>query len=188
MNVPETFFSVDEELRLFGLSCLFGAAFGVVYDLFRTVRLLLPHNGAMVAAEDIAFLALYGVFLPAFASAAARGELRFYFALGNIIGFVLYIATVGTAVVGVMRRIAALLKKLIRVASYPFRRGYVFLRTKAKAKFVGCSKITVNPFKKMKILLPKSGRMLYNKKANNKRKNVTNVGKKEKKGEKRPVQ
>ena len=60
MNVPETFFSVNEELRLFGLSCLFGAAFGVAYDLFRTVRLLLPHNGAMVAAEDIAFLALYG--------------------------------------------------------------------------------------------------------------------------------
>ena len=95
MSVPETFFSVSEELRLFILSCAFGAAFGLLFEVFRTVRTILPHNIPLIAVEDTAFLLIYAVFLPAFASAAARGELRMYFAIGNILGFILYLATVG---------------------------------------------------------------------------------------------
>ena len=50
MNVPETFFTVHEELILFGLSCLFGAALGVCYDVFRSLRLIVPHNFVLVMA------------------------------------------------------------------------------------------------------------------------------------------
>ena len=74
MNVPETFFTVHEELILFGLSCLFGAALGVCYDVFRALRLIVPHNFVLVMAEDIVFFIGYCIFLSAFTAAAARGE------------------------------------------------------------------------------------------------------------------
>ena len=43
MNIPETFFSVNEELRLFGLSCLLGAADGFSCDFspFQAVFVLI---------------------------------------------------------------------------------------------------------------------------------------------------
>lgn len=178
MSVPETFFSVSEELRLFGLSCAFGAAFGLLFDLFRTARIIFRHNVPLVVIEDIAFLVIYGIFLSAFASAAARGELRFYFAIGNLLGFLLYLSTVGSLVSSAMKKLFFALNKLLCLIFYPIRRSYVFLRKKAELKFVGYSKIIVNHFKKSKILLQKSGCLMYNKKENSKRKNVTSVGKK----------
>lgn len=178
MNVPETFFSVSEELRLFGISCLFGAVIGVVYDIFRTLRLIVPHNSFLVAAEDILFLALYGVFIAAFSAAAARGELRFYFVIGNLIGFVLYLVTVGSVVIRTLRKLFTAMGAVFRFVLRPFKTCYVFVRKKATEKFVGNSKLIVKPVKKMKRVLLNKTKMMYNKKENKKRKNVKNVAKK----------
>lgn len=178
MNIPETFFSVNEELRLFGLSCLFGAAFGVIYDIFRTARLLLPHNGLLVAAEDIVFLMMYAVFLTSFAAAAARGELRFYYIIGNAAGFILYILTLGSIVIRTMEKVFSALKTIFRVVTCPFRRFFALLCKKAAAKFVGTSKNIVHIFKKIKMLLLKPVVLLYNKKVNKIRKKVDKGGKK----------
>lgn len=185
MNVPETFFSVHEELALFGLSCLFGGLLGVAYDVFRTVRIMLPHKGWMVFAEDAVFLGFYGIFLSAFASAASRGELRFYFVIGNAAGFILYLATIGSVVTGTMKKICFLIKKIMHIVFTPFRILYVFISKKAAAKFVGCSKFIVNFIKNCKILLLKHTHLLYNKKETKRKGNVTNSAEKveaEKKG------
>ena len=121
MNVPETFFSVKEELWLFLLSCIFGAVFGVYYDVFRTLRLAIPHHSFFILLEDIVFLGTYAVFLSAFASAAARGELRAYFALGGILGFTLYYFTVGKFVIRLMQKITGVIKWIFAIAVKPFK-------------------------------------------------------------------
>lgn len=121
MNVPETFFSVGEELWLFLLSCIFGAVFGVYYDIFRTLRMAVPHHSFFVVLEDVVFLGTYAVFLSAFASAAARGELRAYFALGGILGFTLYYFTVGKFVIRLMQKITGIIKWIFAVAVKPFK-------------------------------------------------------------------
>lgn len=184
MNVPETFYSVNEQLVLFGLSCLFGAVLGVCYDIFRTARVIFPHNSWLVLIEDIAFLAGYTVFITAFASAAARGELRFYFVIGNILGFTVYLCTVGSAVIKTMKKLYSLLRTVFAFIMRPFGFVYVLLREKAGIKFVGISENFVNSIKKSKKLLLKSVHLVYNKKENKNRKNVENVGKKSKKGTK----
>lgn len=178
MNVPETFFSVSEELTLFGISCLFGLLIGVCYDFFRAVRLIFPHNFFLIMLEDILFLAGYAVFLSAFSSAAARGELRFYYVVGNFIGFVVYLVTVGSVVAGTVKKVFYALKKVISIIFLPLRSSFVFLRRKVSAKFVGSSKVLVNYIKKSKMLLLKRPHLLYNKNENKKGKNVTTVGKK----------
>ncbi|MDO4863895.1 MAG: spore cortex biosynthesis protein YabQ [Ruminococcus sp.] len=178
MNVPETFFSVREELTLFGLSCLAGAVIGLCYDALRAFRLMLRHGVWLTALEDIVFLALYAVFLSAFASAAARGELRFYHVVGNALGFTLYFFTLGSIIIRIFRKLFGALAALIRAVTSPIRRLYVLLRKKAGVKFVGSSKILRKAIKMLNLVLPNRGKVRYNIMENIKRKNVNNVAKK----------
>lgn len=178
MNVPETFFSVREELTLFGLSCLAGAVIGLCFDVLRAFRLIFRHGIWLTALEDVAFLALYAVYLSAFASAAARGELRFYHIVGNALGFTLYFFTLGSIVIHILRKIFGALAAVFRAVTAPIRRLYVLLCKKARFKFVGSSKNLIKSIKKINLLLPNRRQLRYNKMENKKRKNVNNVAKK----------
>ena len=178
MNVPETFFSVREELTLFGLSCLAGAVIGLCYDVLRAFRLVFRHGIWLTAAEDVAFLALYAVYLSAFASAAARGELRFYHVVGNALGFTLYFLTLGSIITRLLKKLLKIFSLFFKVVSAPIMRLYVLLRKKARVKFVGSSKNIKKTIKMLNLLLPNQGMLRYNKMENKKRKNVNNVAKK----------
>ena len=187
MNVPETFFTVHEELILFGLSCLFGAALGVCYDVFRALRLIVPHNFVLVMAEDIVFFIGYCIFLSAFTAAAARGELRVYFIIGNLLGFAIYIITVGSVVIRTLRKLLRLIGKILSFVFYPVNKIFAFLCKKAADKFVGSSKVLAKSVKIAKTPLLKKPHLLYNKIENKKRKSVEKLGKKEEKAGKRIV-
>ena len=76
MNVPDTFFSLHEELVLFFLSVIFGAVIGVAYDVLRVFRLVFPHNTLLTAIEDLVFLSLCGLAFAVFSFTAARGVFR----------------------------------------------------------------------------------------------------------------
>lgn len=191
MNVPETFFSTSEELRLFLLSCVAGAGIGVYFDIFRALRLLLRHNWLLVLIEDLVFLGSYAVFVSAFASAAARGELRAYFFIGNGLGFTIYYFTLGNIVLRTLSKVFAAVKKTALFVLTPVRRVYVLMCKKAADKFVGSNQDLVKFIKKMKLCLQKPLPLLYNKKESSKRKNVNGFAEKKnkrKKQEQKPVQ
>ena len=163
MTIPETFFTVHEQLILFGISCICGAALGIVYDVFRTLRIILPHNTFLVVIEDVIFMSIYAVFITAFSSAAARGEFRFFYIIGNVLGFTVYFFTVGNAVITALRKIFRLINSVLSYIMKPIRKIYVFLREKAPLKFVGNSKVLVKFVKNIKSLLLKVRSLLYNK-------------------------
>ena len=169
MNVPETFFTVREELALFGMSCLGGAVIGLGWDVVRALRKAVPHRGWAVAAEDFLFLCGCLVLLPVFSAAFARGHIRGYFVLGGGIGFALYLLTLGGAVRGALSRLFMLL-------CAPFVSVYVLLCKKVKPFFVGSSKVIVKSIKKIGLLLHCRRKLLYNKMANKKGKNVELIG------------
>ena len=55
----ETFFTVPEQTRLLIFAVLLGIPLGVVFDVLRMLRLLLPHGKLAAALEDVAFLLLW---------------------------------------------------------------------------------------------------------------------------------
>ena len=176
MNVPETFFSVSEELVLFGISCLAGAVIGIFYDVFRVIRIIFPHNNILVMIEDIIFLLCYSLFVMSFSSAAVRGEMRGYYILGNIIGFVIYFFTVGSVITEAIRKLFLLISRLFSFITRPFRAAFSVICKKFSVKFVGNSKVFGKFIKNSILLLLKPYRLLYNKMENNERKNVTDSG------------
>ena len=181
MNVPETFFSTSEELRLFLLSCAAGAVIGVFFDIFRALRLLFRHNWLLVLIEDLVFLCSYAVFVSAFASAEARGELRVYFFIGNALGFTVYYFTLGNIVLRTLSKVFAAVRKLLVFILKPLGDLYVLIRKKAADKFVGSNQGLVKFIKKMKLCLQKPLPLLYNKKESRKRKNVNGFAEKKNK-------
>ncbi|MDE6539166.1 MAG: spore cortex biosynthesis protein YabQ [Ruminococcus sp.] len=188
MNVPETFFSVSEEIFLFGLSFVFGIIIGICYDVFRTARILFPHNTALVVIEDVVFMAGYAVFLSSFSAVFARGELRFYYVIGNAIGFIFYFFTIGSIIISVMKKIYYTVRKILVFVFRPVQSVYVNLLEKSH-NFVRNSENSVKRNKKKSFLLLNPPDLLYNKKENKKRKNVNNVAEKKEKEcrQKKPV-
>lgn len=46
---------IVEELQKLGLMIGFGTAMAVIYDVFRILRRIIPHNFVAVSAEDLIF-------------------------------------------------------------------------------------------------------------------------------------
>lgn len=116
----ESFFTVTQQTHLFLISCLFGIPLGIIFDIFRVIRTLLPHNTPLVIIEDLIYMIIYALFMTAFTIVAARGEYRVFYTIGNVLGFTLYFFTVGNVILGVIRRIAGWLKSFLKLIFSPF--------------------------------------------------------------------
>ena len=52
-EIPDTYFTVQEQTTLFLSACLLGLPMGLLFDLFRMLRVLFRHALVVVAIEDI---------------------------------------------------------------------------------------------------------------------------------------
>lgn len=114
---PETFFTVAEQTELFLLSVVMGGAFGVIFDVFRALRVVFPPlrcRGA-TAAGDILFFGICGFAIYVFSLTFAGGEVRGYYWVGAFLGGVIYIMTVGTVVMGIFHGIFDRLYRFISI-------------------------------------------------------------------------
>ena len=140
----ETFFTTTEQTNLFLLSILVGALLGVVYEIFRVIRITLPHNDIAVFFEDLLFSFIWGFSMLIFVIELGRGELRLFFVIGNIIGFVLYFLTVGNVVNRVIRTLARavkwlfslILRTFVRPVGRFFNALYIMLKPKKRGNKV----------------------------------------------------
>lgn len=105
----ESFFTVSRQTAQFFMSVALGAALGILYDCFRAVRIVFPfmrRNGAVLAA-DIIFAICFGAALFLFGALFCRGSVRFFCAAGSVLGFILYIVTVGSLITGILRAVVS---------------------------------------------------------------------------------
>ncbi len=107
----ETFFSVSEQTAQFFLSVALGAGLGILYDVFRAVRIVFPFTKkfAAVLVGDTVFTLCAGAALFLFAVVFCRAEIRLFCIIGACLGFVLYIASLGNFIIGILRTIFSFL-------------------------------------------------------------------------------
>ena len=95
-NIPDTFWTIQEELSLFGGACLLGIPAGILFDLNRLFRRIFPHHHRLtVAIEDTLWMLSVATLLLCYASGFAKGVFRVYYAVGCLLGFILYECTLG---------------------------------------------------------------------------------------------
>ena len=170
MNL-NTFFSVSQQTASFLLSVLLGAALGVVYDCFRVARILLPPLAKPKPTffEDILFWLIYGFCVFCFAASAARGQVRVFMLLGSLLGFTLYILTIGNLITGVIRSIVTTVYKILHKVYSALIEPIVKLMRAFCQKvfrfFVGSHKNNRKLKRSVKNPLKNRGKLVYNDKA-----------------------
>ena len=110
--IPETFFTVQEELLLLGGSVLLGIPSGIFFDFLRFFRRIVPHHAFTVMLEDIFFLLVTSFLLLCYVSTFANGIFRMYLVIGWLCGFLLYISTVGNLMLYLLKYFTRILEKI----------------------------------------------------------------------------
>lgn len=165
----DTFFSISQHTSIFLLSVVLGAALGILFDCFRVLRIVFPPAAKRnaVIAEDIIFWLIYGFCIFCYAAAYARGQVRFFIFFGSLIGFVLYIVTIGNIITGVIRHIFNTLYKILHKVYSAAIEPFVKLKEKICQKFapvfVRNHKNEKNNERSVKKLLKSAVALVYNK-------------------------
>lgn len=106
---------IYSDTRLFFLSIGLGLLAGLYYELFRLLRLALPHGAVLCGLEDLLFfLPVTFVFL-VFTYVFSDGIVRWFSVAGLGAGFLLYLGTVGKVVHALSGRIIRFIRRLLRL-------------------------------------------------------------------------
>ena len=161
--------SLSDQFYVLSLSLLMGAALGVLYDVFKVLRLVGLNGAVIVFFEDILFFAISTVTVFSFYMQVTDGKFRVYPLIFAGVGFALYFLTLEKIVFFVVKKIYGFLT-LIFGFVYKKIVLFVFLKLARFAKFVlrPIRKIFHSFFKEnliifLKKLLPKRRILLYNK-------------------------
>lgn len=130
--------NITDQTRLFLLSLGFGFALGVLYDVFRIIRLLVNGSGrAGLLVQDILYCLCCTGCSFFFFLAVGDGTVRLYLLGGEILGWLVYYVSFGTVALRLSEWLVQRLRKFFRAAARmlatPFLR---FLRLLEKSAVV----------------------------------------------------
>lgn len=121
------------------LSVGFGSLLGVVYDLFRLVRLAVAERKRGVFLQDLLFFAVAAFLTVLFLLVVNCGSLRLFILFAMAAGFFVYYVTLSRLILRIGMLLFPLLRRLVslgaRAVSAPLRlllRFFAFLRKCAK--------------------------------------------------------
>ena len=97
--------TVTQELARFAESLLLGIPAGLLLELFRTLRALLPHHPLTVFLEDALYSFLLCVLLLGFVWVYADTVLRWQYAAGELLGLIIWLLTAGTVWARMLKRL-----------------------------------------------------------------------------------
>lgn len=158
--------SISEQALEFLAACLLGAGIGVLYDVFRILRIAFKHGRIITIAEDLLFWILSAVITFFFLLLFSEGQVRVYILLGELLGFTVYYFSLGCLVMRfsewIIHLIKRLLKLLYKLLISPFVKLFSFIFRRIKGLV---TKIDIK-LKKLKQnskkCLPNRDNLLYN--------------------------
>lgn len=152
------------------IALLIGGVLGVVYDIFRVVRLIGFKNRIIVFFEDIIFFLIATITMFSYYMQITYGKFRIYPLLFAIIGFFVYYKTIGKLVFFIIKKIYDL---IVKVFYFIYKKTVLPLLNAIKKIFLPIfsffkDKVGQNIIKFFKNLLPNTRKMLYNTRWNSK--------------------
>lgn len=147
---------------LFFLSLGFGFLLGILYDIFRMIRMIISGSEKFVFAADMLYFLLCGVLSFFFILVTDDGRLRFYTVIGEALGWMIYYFSFGTVAMKLTVSVVRISKRVFSVVFKPikFIFGKIMSFIKKIAKFF--KKSIRKTDKKSKFNLQKQKSLVYN--------------------------
>lgn len=118
--------SLAQQTRLFLWSLGFGFLAGSLYDFFRAVRICLGVKNWAYKITDISFLLALGFLNFLFFLSFNEGEIRLFALFGELLGFIVYICTMGFTFIKYFEKFVNLIKSILtaifKVLTFPLRK------------------------------------------------------------------
>lgn len=147
--------SPTEQLKYFVIALAVGFFMGVLYEVFRLIRLISPRGKILCFICDVLFMSLASLVSFILTVVINTGIVRWYILLGEVVGFFIYMRTIGRVSGAIFRLIRKVIAKILWIIFTPFR-----LLGRLCVKFF--SKLMKKIKKFMKSLLKNRKRILYN--------------------------
>lgn len=126
---------VGFEFETFLYALLLGFVLGLVYEVFRILRMVLPWGSVLVAIQDILYWIGAGAVTFLFFMRFTSGMIRGYVLLGEGLGLLLYFLTLGRLIhaltAAIIDLVARFLRLLYRLFIVPVRKFFGFLGRKS---------------------------------------------------------
>ena len=107
---------ISAQTAVFLYAAILGMGIGLLYDLFRSVRIAFKAKGVLTAVCDLLFCFISFLGLVYFMLTGAQGQLRGYILLGMAIGAALYFCALSDIVIRLLSPVAKAVKKLLSKA------------------------------------------------------------------------
>lgn len=118
--------SLAHQTQLFLQSLGFGFLAGALYDFFRAVRICLGGKKLAYKITDISYLLVMGFLDFLFLLSFNEGEIRLFVFFGELLGFIVYICTVGFTLIKYFEKFVNFIKSILigifKVLTFPFRK------------------------------------------------------------------
>lgn len=181
---------VNIQTFIFLRAFLLGACLGLLYDVFRILRIAIKTPAVIVFLEDILYFLICGIITFLFMMSCIDGRVRGFIVIGELLGAVLYYCTIGSLLFRLSNAIIYAVKKFFRLIFHPvfLLLGWISSILKKTGKFIG---FNIKKYrKKLNFHLKAEGVLLYNISIRQKRKTVSDqphseIKRKEKRHEKK---
>ena len=153
---------LSAQTEIFLLSLGFGFLLGILYDIFRTLRLIISGSSGFTVFMDVLYFVMCGFLVFFFNLIVDDGKIRLYVLSGDLLGWLIYYFSLGEISIRISNRIISLSRRITKAFLKPFL--YVVYRIKRKNRncFVYFQKIIKKVNKKSKFNLQKYKGMVYN--------------------------
>ncbi len=153
---------ITEQTRLFLLSVGLGFLLGILYDVFRTVRLILSNSAVLVPITDILYFCFCTFFDFCFFMAFDSGRLRAFAVFGEVIGWLIYYISFGAVAIRITSFVVGFIRRMFSMIFSPFVRCARKIGRKATAKVAQIKKTSQKNDKNAKFVLQKHRGIVYN--------------------------
>ena len=157
---------IEMQTAAFLWAIALGGMLGLVYDVFRIIRIAVNTHKTVVFVQDILFFVFCTMATFVFLMGMSDGKTRFFLLTGEFLGAVIYFFTVGRIIIKSSGAVIALIKSFFSVAFkyifYPLWRLFYRIVLLFFAPFAFLRKILKKNAKKLKFSLKTRGVILYN--------------------------
>lgn len=151
-----------EQTGVFFYSLGFGFLLGIVYDLFRTFRLIISRSAGFAFFADTLYFVLCGFLIFFFMLVTDKGRIRLYAAAGEILGWFIYYFSLGAVAIRISNAIIEFFRRVFCAISSFTKRLLRKIFHKNEKIIKKCKKIIRKSDKKAKFNLQKYKHIVYN--------------------------